>query len=125
MSATGLTGRLAMASERMDRVLDGLKIASPEALDGCAGLLELACQELAGNFGGPTAMAGETAIGDVQALAAATGLRHNIRQARRLLNHAYRFHARWAQLLGARTGGYLRGGQAASVPRANRLCLRG
>ncbi len=125
MSATGLTGRLAVATERMDRVLDGLKVASPEALDGCAGLMELACRELAGGFGGPTPIADKTAVGDVQALAAANGLRHKIRQARRLLDNAYRFHARWGQLLGARTGGYLPGGQAAPVLRANRLCLRG
>ncbi len=120
MGATGMTGRLRVATVRMDRVLDGLKAASPEVLDGCAGLIELACKELGGVSAGPDAAGGEAG-----ALAAALQLRTRVRQARRLLDNVYRFHSRGAQMLGARTGGYLPGGQAAPVLRPNRLFLRG
>jgi hypothetical protein len=120
MGATALTGRLRAATARMDHVLDGLKAASPDVLDGCAGLIELACQELAGVSGGSDGPGGEPA-----ALAAALQLRTRVRQARRLLDNVYRFHSRWGQMLGARTGGYLAGGQAAPVPSASRLFLRG
>ena len=50
MSASGMTGKLAAANARMDRVLEGLRTASPEALDSCSGLIELACQDVAGGF---------------------------------------------------------------------------
>jgi hypothetical protein len=119
MAASELTGRLGAATARMDRVLDGFTDASPEALDGCAGLLELSCRELAGSSGW------REGVGDAGALAEALRLRTRIRLARRLLDAAYRFHSCWGQILGARTGGYLRGGQAAPAPGAIRLFLRG
>jgi hypothetical protein len=120
MGATGLTGQLEAATARMDRVLEGLKIASPEVLDGCAGLIELACKELSEVSRGPDGAGGEAG-----ALPAALQLRTRIRQARRLLDNVDRFHSRLGRMLGARTGGYLPGGQAAPVLSASRVFLRG
>jgi hypothetical protein len=119
-----MTAKLAAATDRMDRVLEGLKAASPEALDGCAALMELACQEVAGGFREPGGLRG-AAGAETGVLAAALQLRARIQHARRLLDNLNRFHSHWDQLLGAWTGGYLPGGQAAPVRSVNHLCLRG
>ena len=125
MSAMSLTRRLVDTSARMDQVLEGLKSPSPQILDGCAGLIELACDGLAGDWPGPPGSTREAASGDAAALAAATQLRAKIRRARRLLDNVHRFYERWGQLLGAQTGGYLPGGQAAPLQSGHRLYLRG
>ncbi len=134
MGVPELRDCLGAANARMDRVLEALRIASPEALDGCARLIELACREVAGGIREAAGTGGEAALGaaeqtgagvDRAALSAALELRTRIRQARRLLDNVYRFQARWGESLGSRTGGYLPGGQAAPVRSASRVCLRG
>jgi hypothetical protein len=120
MSATDLAGRLGAASAGMDRVLEGLVVASPEVLEGCAGQIEQVCRQMSEVSGKPGGHRGDTA-----ALAAARQLRTKIQRARRLLDNVYRFHMGWGRLLGARTGGYLPGGQAAPVLSAGRLYMRG
>jgi hypothetical protein len=112
--------RISAVNARMDQVLNGLKLASPEALEGCAALLHEACQMLAGISAEPSGTASESGT-----LSAAKQLRTKIRQARRLLENVYRFHTGWSRLLGSRTVGYLPGGQVAPLPRASRWCLRG
>lgn len=119
MGDTGLAGGLGAATARLERVLDGLRTATPEAVYECAALVEKACRDLAGaGEAGPTG-------GDTGELAAAMQLRARIRQARRLLDGFYLFHTRWGQLLGSRTGGYLPGGLAAPVAGIGRLYVRG
>jgi len=120
MSQGVLTKRLRAAAAHMDRVIGVLTAASPEALEGCAGLIDLACREIRAVAVPPGAAKGDTA-----ALAEAQRLRNRIGSARRLLENAYQFHARWGQILGARTGGYVAGGQAAPFRAASRLWLRG
>lgn len=120
MDATGLADRLRTAAARMDQVLDGLRIASPEVLDDCARQIKLACQELVRDSGGP--IGGD---GDAGTLKAALELRSKIRQARCLLDNVGRFQTHWGQILGGRTGGYVRGGQVAPIMSASRLCFRG
>jgi hypothetical protein len=120
MDARGLADRLRTAAARMDQVLDGLKIASPEVLDHCARLTKQACQDLGRYSSGPI---GDE--GDAGALQAALELRARIQQARHLLDSVGRFQTRWGQILGGRTGGYLRGGQVAPIMSASRVCLRG
>ncbi len=124
MSTSGMTGKLAAANARMDRVLEGLKTASPEALDGCSCLIELACQDVAGGFREPGGFRGDAGA-ETGVLPAALQLRARIQHARRLLDNLNRFRTQWDQLLGAWTGGYLPGGEAAPVRTVNRLCLRG
>jgi len=123
MNGAMLTAQLSAATARMELVLSGLKDASPAALDDCANLTEMACQELIGGIA--AARTGPDADRDAEALEAALELRARIRQARRLLENVYRFHTGWNRLLGVRAGGYLPDGQAAPFPGAGRLCLRG
>ena len=123
MNGALLTAQLSAATVRMDLVLSGLKEGLPEALDDCAKLMELTCQELIGGIS--AARSSHHASRDAGALAAALELRAKIRQARRLLENVYRFHTGWNRLLGARAGGYLPDGQAAAFPGTGRLCLRG
>jgi hypothetical protein len=110
--------RISAVSARLDDVLDCLQLASMEGLDGCTSLLEHACRELAG-------ISVEHSAPPGAALAAAKQLRSKIRQARRLLDNIYRFHAGWARSAGWRTVGYLPGGHAAPMRGASRWCLRG
>jgi hypothetical protein len=125
MNASGLTNRLADATDRIEQVLEGLKDPSPQTLQACAGLIEMACRELVEGLRGRTAITPEAATGDRNALAAAMQLRNKIRQARLLLSNIHHVYVRWGQFLGARTGGYLPGGQAAPVSGAHRLYMRG
>jgi len=111
---------LAVANSRMDRVLAGLTLASPEVLEGCAVLIEQACHNVRAVLSGPACPDREP-----ETLAAVLQLRAKIRHARCLLEHAYKFHLRCGQMVGALTAGYLPGGQAAPVPGSKRLWVRG
>lgn len=112
--------RLRTAVERLESARKELIAASPQSLEGCAGLIERACRELTGISPRSDEIGSRSGT-----RAAALELRIQIRHTRRLLDQAWRFHERWGQMLGARTGGYLPGGQAAPMPNRGRLWLKG
>jgi hypothetical protein len=112
--------QLRSSSDEVERACALLAAPTPDALDGCSGLLEAAAHGLAAL--GP-ALHG--ARGDPEMLVEAWRLQRNVRRAGVLLANASAYHTRWNELLGVKTAGYRPGGEAAETPRTGRLCLRG
>ena len=111
---------LRSSSAEVERACALLLAPAPDALDGCAGILEAAAHRL--QMLRPALSA---ARGDPEALSEAWSLQRNARRAGILLANASAYHARWNELLGVKTAGYGYGGQAGEIPRTSRLCVRG
>ena len=119
MGERGIAKGIGVATERLKEVVRGLRLATPDAVNDCAALLERTCRELEGVTGEARPCPGDAAV-----LAAGLELQNRVKEARRLLDGFYLFHARWDQLLGTRTSGYLPGGRPAPVSGGNRLYVR-
>ena len=112
--------QLRYSSAEVERACVLLMAATPDALDGCSGVLQAAAEQLQA-----LRPALREARGDAETLAEAWRLQRNVRRAGALLTNASEYHIRWNDLLGVKTAGYRPGGQAAETPRAARLCVRG
>ena len=112
--------QLRCSSAEVERACALLLAPTPDALDGCSGILEAATHRLQA-----LRPALHEAHGDPEVLAEAWSLQRNVRRAGVLLANASAYHARWSELLGVKTAGYRYGGQSAETPRTSRLCVRG
>jgi len=106
---------LARATRRVERACDLLVAASPEALAQSPVVMAEAIAELRdlrqrmGSLRGPEALS----------------LRNAVLKARRLLDRAAIFHARWQMMLAAMSVGYNAQGSAAEVPSRRRSFWEG
>jgi hypothetical protein len=115
MSASAVETVVA-SREIAERACRILVASSPEALEGCASLLEAAVRSL---------RSARVAPGDVQARAEVRHLAAAVRQAGALLQNAADYHGGWNRWLGARTAGYQAGGVPAGMARPASVCLEG
>ena len=116
----GIVDRCEAVEARLDRAIGGLVEATPASLQSCTGLMQAAVREM-------TEIQGEGAFWRIEpgALAAAERLQRRVRHTQRLLQNLWRFHERWGELSGIRSGGYLAGGQAATMAQSGSFALRG
>lgn len=112
--------RLTAARSKVISVCNGLLSPSPEALDGCASLLESAAGELEDCL-----RSLERAAKGCPELEQARGLRTDLRRARHLLQSASNYYSGWQRLLGAMSGGYTACGNPAQLALPARVCLQG
>lgn len=117
--AQGILEQLDGARAGLDEACELLLRPSTEALDECAARCQRAAAELA-----ECQPKIHSARGKPEVLAAARRLSAAVRSARRLLENAATYHNRWQALLGALSGGYVRGGEPAPVIHAERFVLR-
>ena len=106
---------LARVARRVEQACDLLVVATPEALARSPVVLAEAASELRdlrqqiGSFRGPEAR----------------GLRNSVLKARRLLELAAAFHARWQMMLAAMSVGYTAQGSPAEIPSRRRNSWQG
>ena len=104
----------------VERVCDLLLGPTPDALDDCSTVLEVAARSLAALR--PSL---HDSRGDAEALAEAWRLQRTVRRAGALLANAAAYHQQWQALVGVMTAGYGPGGHPAEAVQSGRLSLRG
>lgn len=122
MEAAEVLERVATARRQVTQACHWLLAPSPDALGKCSEALGEAAAHLAdcrdwarAQEGGPHKAA---------ALEQVSLLRRDVLRAGGLLRSAFEYHARWNQVLGAMSGGYTSGGEAAAIARPARVSLR-
>src|SRR6478672_10917226 len=102
--------QLRFSKDEVERACALLMAPTVETLDGCSGVMEAAVERLAA-----LRPALHDLRGDPGALAQAWRLQRSVRRAGVLLANAAAYHARWNELLGAKTAGYRPDGEAAET----------
>jgi hypothetical protein len=113
---------LAEVRAEVQRACDLLRTPSPAAVYRCTAVLGSAVS-LLGEW--RKGFRGHDHTANRLALEEALQLRATVRRARRLLETAAEYHARWRQALGSLCAGYTASGAPAAAARPGRLCLRG
>jgi hypothetical protein len=120
MHGAAISEQLQTTRSHLDRVCAMLTAPSPEALDQCSALLEVAGRQL--TEWQPRL---RQSSGDAPAFEEARRLRTSLLRAGRLLEGASSFHNNWMRLRGAISGGYTERGEPALVDHGSRIFLRG
>ena len=112
--------QLRCAGGKATRACRLLETPTPEALDGCAAILEEAVRSLEALQADLPLLAGDPA-----AMAEAWRLRGAVRRAAALLDRAEKHHRGWQDLVGIMSAGYGPEGRPGESPPPGRISLRG
>jgi hypothetical protein len=120
MAAEDVLGQLTAIRVELEHAYGTLISPTPPVLDDCANAIQRVTHLLASYQ--PSL---KTLRQNSGALAEAHQLRDLTGRTRKLLQIAWHFHARWAQIRGIMTAGYTAAGEAATAPCLSRIRLQG